>query len=110
MTRNLRFFRCGASLDCVPARGAAHRRFGEEVFGGVGGVTRDSTSKQPVAQVRITAHNVNKGTDRTCHQRFRWNFHDARLEPGRYQVEAAREWIRPDPAPTSRFFRQRRTS
>jgi hypothetical protein len=29
---------------------------GQESFGGVGGVTRNSVSKQPVAQVQITAH------------------------------------------------------
>src|SRR5664280_884519 len=39
---------------------------GQELFGAVGGMTRDCASRQPLAQVRITAHNLNRGTDRTA--------------------------------------------
>jgi hypothetical protein len=63
----------------------------QEVFGGVGGVTRDSTNRQPVAQVRITAHNINKGTDLTAVSGSDGSFVIARLEPGSYQVAAARD-------------------
>ena len=40
--------------------------FGEESYGGIGGVARDSATGQPVAQTQITAHNVEKNTDRTA--------------------------------------------
>ncbi len=65
--------------------------WGQESFGGVNGVTRDSASKQPVAQVRITVHNVNKGTDRTAISGPDGTFTIAKLEPGPYQVAAARD-------------------
>ena len=64
---------------------------GQEVSGGVGGVTRDSTSKQPLAQVRITAHSVRKGTDRTAISGPDGAFAVLALEPGLYQVAAAKE-------------------
>src|ERR1700736_4684585 len=64
---------------------------GQDLFGGVGGVTRDSASKQPVAQVEITAHNVKKGTDRTVISGSDGTFTIAKLEPGLYQVAAARD-------------------
>jgi len=68
----------------MPARG-------QESFGGVNGVTRDSSSKQPVAQVRITVHNVTKGTDRSVISGSDGTFTIAKLEPGPYQVAAARD-------------------
>jgi hypothetical protein len=68
----------------MPARG-------QESFGGMNGVTRDSTSKQPVAQVRITVHNRNKGTERTVVSGSDGTFTIAKLEPGPYQVAAARD-------------------
>jgi hypothetical protein len=64
---------------------------GQDFFGGVGGVTRDSASGRPVAQTRITAHNVNKGTDHTAISGSDGAFTIARLEPGLYQVAAARD-------------------
>lgn len=64
---------------------------GRELFGGVGGVTRDSASRQPVAQVKITAHNVSTGSDRTAISGSDGTFTIERLEPGQYQVAAARE-------------------
>jgi len=64
---------------------------GQELSGGVGGVTRDSASKQPLAQVRITAHNVKRGTDRTAISGPDGAFAVLALEPGLYQVAAAKE-------------------
>ena len=65
--------------------------WGQESFGGVNGVTRDSASRQPVAQVRITVHNINGGTDRTVISGPDGTFTIAKLEPGPYQVAAARD-------------------
>jgi hypothetical protein len=64
---------------------------GQEPFGGVGGVTLDSSTKQPVAQVRITVHNVSKNTDRFAVSGSDGRFTIAKLEPGPYQVAAARD-------------------
>ena len=64
---------------------------GQEVSGGVGGVTQDSASNQPLAHVRITAHNMNKGTDRTAISGPDGAFAVLALEPGLYQVAAAKE-------------------
>jgi hypothetical protein len=64
---------------------------GQDSFGGVGGVTRDSASKLPVAQVRIMAHNISKGTDLSAISGSDGSFTIARLETGQYQVTAARE-------------------
>ena len=65
MTRNLLF---SAVPVCMALQLAAlpTRAIGQEVFGGVDGVARDSASKQPLAQVRITAHNIGLGTDATA--------------------------------------------
>ncbi|MGA2723796.1 MAG: TonB-dependent receptor [Bryobacteraceae bacterium] len=91
MTRNLLFF--AAVPACIAFQLAALPipASGQEVFGGVGGVTRDSASKQPVAEVRITAHNVNRNTDRTAISGPDGAFTIARLEPGEYRVAAARD-------------------
>jgi hypothetical protein len=64
---------------------------GDESLGGVGGVTRDSTSKQPVAQVRITVHNVKDNSDRTAISGSDGTFAIAKLEPGAYRVAAAKD-------------------
>ena len=90
MTRNLLF---SAVPVCMAFQLAAlpSRALGQEVFGGVDGVTRDSASKQPVAQVRITAHNVTKGTDCTAISGSDGAFRIAELEPGLYQVAAVRD-------------------
>jgi len=91
MTRNLLVF------AVVPACIALHfavlpiSASGQEVSGGVGGVTRDSANKQPLAQVRITAHNMNRGTDRTAISGPDGAFAVLALEPGLYQVAAAKE-------------------
>jgi hypothetical protein len=93
MTRNLLF---SAVPVCVAFQLAAlpSRAVGQEVFGSVDGVARDSASSQPLAQVRITAHNVTKGTDSTAISGSNGTFAIARLEPGLYQVAAARDGFR----------------
>src|SRR5260370_7227800 len=64
---------------------------GQGLFGGVDGVTRDSASRQPLALVRITAHNLDKGTDRLAISGPDGAFTMPGLEPGLYQVAAARD-------------------
>jgi hypothetical protein len=64
---------------------------GQGAFGSVDGVTRDSTSKKPVAHVRITAYNVSKGTNRSAISDTNGAFTIAKLEPGLYQVAAVRD-------------------
>jgi len=64
--------------------------WGADLFGAVGGATRDSASKQPVAQVRITAHNLTTGADRTAISGSDGMFMMPELEPGWYKVAAAR--------------------
>jgi hypothetical protein len=91
MTRNLLFSAVVPASIAFQLVALAIPASGQEPLGGVGGVTRDSASKQPVAQVRITAHNVNKGTDRTAISGSDGAFTIARLEPGMYQVAAARD-------------------
>jgi Putative beta-barrel porin-2, OmpL-like. bbp2/Carboxypeptidase regulatory-like domain len=64
---------------------------GQGLFGGVGGVTRDSASKQPLALVRITARNVSKGTERIAISGLDGTFIMPGLEPGLYDMAAARD-------------------
>ena len=93
MTRNLLF---SAVPVCMALQLAAlpTRAIGQEVFGGVDGVARDSASKQPLAQVRITAHNIGLGTDATAISGSNGAFAIAKLEPGLYRVAAARDGFR----------------
>jgi hypothetical protein len=65
--------------------------FGEALFGAIDGVARDSANGQPVAQVRITAHNVNKEAYITAISSSDGTFSISRLEPGLYQVAASRD-------------------
>ena len=57
----------------------------------VGGVTRDSSSGKPLAEVQVTAHNLNKGTDRATVSDTDGKFTFAGLEPGSYEFEAVKE-------------------
>ncbi len=91
MTRNLLFSTAVPACIAFQLAALPIPASGQELFGGVGGVTRDSASKQPVAQVQITAHNVNRGTDRTAISGSDGTFTIARLEPGLYQVAASRD-------------------
>jgi len=69
--------------------------FGQNASGGVGGVARDSASRQPMADVQITAHNVNTGSDRRATSGSDGAFSVPDLEPGRYQVAAAKDGFVP---------------
>jgi len=91
MTRNLLFSAVAPAWIAFQLAALPIPASGQEVLGGVDGVTRDSASKQPVPQVRITAHDVNRGTDRTAISGPDGTFTIARLEPGTYQVAAARD-------------------
>jgi hypothetical protein len=91
MTRSLVVSLLVPACLAIPLAALPMPASGEESFGGVGGVTRDSASKQPVAQVRITVHNMNKGTDRTAVSASDGTFTIAKLEPGPYQIAAARD-------------------
>ena len=64
---------------------------GQGLYGDVGGVTRDSASGQPVAQALITARNVYNGRHGTAISGSDGAFTIARLEPGLYEVAAARD-------------------
>ena len=65
--------------------------FGEALFGAIDGIARDSANGQPVAQVRITAHNVNKEAYITAISGSDGTFSISKLEPGLYQVAASRD-------------------
>ena len=65
--------------------------FGEALFGAIDGIARDSANGQPVAQVRITAHNVNKEAYITAISGSDGTFSISRLESGLYQVAASRD-------------------
>lgn len=65
--------------------------FGQEVFGTIAGVTRDSVSSQPVSQTQISARNVDKNTDRTASSGPNGVFSITNLEPGSYEVWATRD-------------------
>ena len=91
MTRNLLLSAAVPAYLAIRLAALPMPAYGVDLSGGLGGVTRDSASKQPLAQVRITAHNVNKGADHTAISGFDGTFEVANLEPGWYEVEAARD-------------------
>src|SRR5271165_3868301 len=91
MSRNL--LRAAILPACLACQLAAPHTpaWGADLFGGVGGVTRDAASKQPMARVRITAHNLNTGGERSAISLADGTFTVPDLEPGRYLVAAARD-------------------
>jgi Putative beta-barrel porin-2, OmpL-like. bbp2/Carboxypeptidase regulatory-like domain len=56
--------------------------------GYVGGMARESASGKPVAEVKIVAHNVDKGTDLFTVTDATGMYKFTNLEPGRYDVAA----------------------
>jgi hypothetical protein len=68
--------------------------FGQAMVGLVGGITRDSSSGKPVAEVQVTAHNLNKGTDRATVSNTDGSFTFTNLEPGSYEFEATKDGFR----------------
>jgi hypothetical protein len=91
MTRNLLAFAVVPACIAFQIAAVPTPASGQGLFGGVGGVTRDSASRQPLALVRITAHNVDKGTDRLAISGPDGAFTMPGLEPGLYQVAAVRD-------------------
>src|ERR1700760_4001236 len=68
--------------------------FGQPPAGFVCGITRDSSSGKPVPEVRVTAHNLNKGTDRATVSNTDGVFTFANLELGTYEFEAIKTGFR----------------
>ena len=64
--------------------------FGQVPDGYVGGMARESASGKPVAEVRIVAHNVDKGTDLFTVTDTAGMYKFTNLEPGRYDVAATK--------------------
>jgi Putative beta-barrel porin-2, OmpL-like. bbp2/Carboxypeptidase regulatory-like domain len=64
---------------------------GRILFGFLGGVARNSSNGQPVPNAKITVHSVEKGTDHTAMSGADGAFAVADLEPGHYEVTAAKE-------------------
>ncbi len=62
--------------------------FGQLGDGLVGGVAHDSTTGEPIEQVRIVAHNMGTGTNRAAVTGADGNFTITNLEPGVYEVAA----------------------
>jgi hypothetical protein len=90
MTRNSVFSAVVSACIALQLATLPIPAIGQDLFGGLSGVTRDSANMQPVPEVRITAHNINSGTDLTAISGSNGTFTMARLEPGLYQVAAAR--------------------
>ena len=90
LTRSYCFPRLCQPASCFKLAALPHSAFAQESFGGIGGVTRDSTSSQPVAQTQITAHNLDKNTDRTASSGADGVFSITNLEPGRTKFESRR--------------------
>jgi hypothetical protein len=77
---------------CLVLQVAAHHpAFGQELNGSIGGVTRDAASGQTLAQTQITAHSLDKNTDRTASSGADGAFSIANLEPGPYEVSVAKD-------------------
>jgi len=68
--------------------------FGQAKVGLAGGITRDSSSGKPVAEVQVTAHNLDKGTDRATVSNADGIFTLTNLEPGLYEFEAIKDGFR----------------
>ncbi|HEY6347045.1 MAG TPA: TonB-dependent receptor [Bryobacteraceae bacterium] len=74
-----------------PAPPAAIPPVGRILFGFLGGVARNSSNGQPIPNAKITVHSVEKGTDHTAVSGSDGAFAVADLEPGHYEVTAAKE-------------------
>jgi len=65
--------------------------FGQATAALVGGITRDSSSGKPVAEVEVIAHNLNKGTDRAAISNADGIFTFTNLETGPYEFAAIKD-------------------
>jgi hypothetical protein len=68
--------------------------FGQATVGLASGITRDSSSGRPVAEVEVIAHNLNKGADRATLSNTDGIFTFTNLEPGVYEFEAIKDGFR----------------
>jgi hypothetical protein len=71
-----------AALSCAA--------FGQYTVGVVGGIARDSSNNKPMAEVQVTAHNLDKGTDRVTVTDDEGGFTFTNLEPGPYEIAATK--------------------
>jgi hypothetical protein len=76
---------------CLAFQFTAVPGLAQSLAGLVGGVTRDSASGKPVAEVQVVAHNMDRGTDRTAVSDANGSFTITNLEPGRYEVAATKD-------------------
>lgn len=67
--------------------------FGQAI-GLVGGIARDAASGKPLAEARINAHNLDKGTDNVTVTGADGIFSFTHLEPGAYEVAATKQGFR----------------
>ena len=67
--------------------------FGQSI-GLVGGIARDAASGKPLAEARINAHNLDKGTDNATVTGADGIFSFTHLEPGAYEVAATKQGFR----------------
>jgi hypothetical protein len=64
--------------------------FAQQAVGLVGGIARDTSTGEPVAQAQIVAHNMDKGTDWSAVTSADGIFTFTNLEPGPYEVAATK--------------------
>ena len=64
--------------------------WGQAPVGLVGGITHESASGKPVAEVQINAYNLDKGTDHATVTDADGIFTFTNLEPGQYEVAATK--------------------
>jgi hypothetical protein len=65
--------------------------FGQSMVGLVGGVARDAASGKPLAEAKVTAHNLAKGTNQSAITGADGIFTFTNLEPGLYEVAVAKD-------------------
>src|SRR5260370_42260935 len=65
--------------------------FGQPTAGLAAGITRDSSSGKPVPEAQVTAHNLNKGTNRATVSNTAGVFTFPNLEPGPHEFESIQE-------------------
>jgi hypothetical protein len=85
------------TLVSAPARGVALLlvataipAFSQPEVGLVGGVARESSTGNPVAEAQIVAHNLDNGMAQSTVSRTDGIFTLTHLEPGRYEVLATK--------------------
>ena len=90
MTRNVCFsaslFSLAAACSLLGPKASA-----QASLASVAGVTLNSTGNRPVAHVRVTAYNVSRGSESTAFSRADGTFNLAGLQPGLYELAAARD-------------------